>query len=157
MKTNYLLPNNYKKLGWLLFIGGIISGLITYFIGLKTEPLKIKVLSIFNNFAFGPKEMQYFKFIETGFMFELILLSIIFGGLIVGLSKEKVEDEFIYKLRKDSLVWAIVFNYAVLTFLIFFIYNYTFVHVLVLNMFTPLLFFIIRFNFLKLKLRSHEE
>ncbi|OYX22407.1 MAG: hypothetical protein B7Z06_11705 [Flavobacteriales bacterium 32-35-8] len=90
-------------------------------------------------------------------MFELILISIIFGGLIIGFSKEKVEDEFIYKLRKDSLVWALIFNYAVLTFLIFFIYSYTFVHVMVLNMFTPLIFFIVRFNFLKLKSGSDEE
>lgn len=157
MQTNYLLPNKYKIFGWILFIAGIISGIIAYFTPLPTEPLKIKVLSVFNDLAFGPNEMEYFEIIETGIAFELILLAIIFGGFIIGFSKEKVEDEFTYKLRNDSLVWAIIFNYSVLTAFILFIYDFTFMHVLVLNIFTPLVFFIVRFNFLKLKYKSHEE
>ncbi|WP_420603017.1 hypothetical protein [Flagellimonas sp.] len=157
MHTNYLLPNKYKVFGWILFVSGIVSGVLTYLIPLETEPLKVKVLSLFDNFSGGPNEMEYFKIIENGIAFELILLAIIFGGLIIGFSKEKVEDEFTYKLRNDSLVWAIIFNYLVLAALVIFIYKYTFMHVLVFNMFTPLLFFIVRFNFLKLKNRSHEE
>lgn len=157
MRINHLLPNKYKTLGWILFISGIVSGIVTYFLPLKTEPIKIKVLSILNDFALGPNEMEYFKIIESGIAFELILLAIIFGGLIIGFSKEKVEDEFIDKLRSDSLAWAIIFNYCVLIMLILFIHNYTFMHVLVLNIFTPLIFFIVRFNFLKIKYRTHEE
>ncbi|WP_418604415.1 hypothetical protein [Hwangdonia sp.] len=157
MKTNYLLPNKLKPLGWILFIGGIISGLIIVFSNYEYEPLKAKVLSIFNEGFLGSSEMEYFKIIETGISGELASVAIIIGGLIIGFSKEKVEDEFIYKLRKDSLVWAIIFNYFILLLTIVFIYDLTFFHVLVYNMFTPLLFFIIRFNFLKLKSRSHEE
>ncbi|MFD1162538.1 hypothetical protein [Hwangdonia seohaensis] len=157
MKTNYLLPNKLKPLGWILFIGGIISGLIIVFSNYEYEPLKAKVLSIFNEGFLGSSEMEYFKIIETGISGELASVAIIIGGLIIGFSKEKVEDEFIFKLRKDSLVWAIIFNYFILLLAIVFIYDLTFFHVLVYNMFTPLLFFIIRFNFLKLKSRSHEE
>ena len=157
MKTNYLLPNKYKPLGWILFIGGIISGFIIAFSGYEYEPIKAKVLSIFNEGFLGANEMEYFKIIETGISSEIASIAIIFGGLIIGFSKEKIEDEFIYKLRKDSLVWAIIFNYIVLILAILFIYDLTFFHVLVYNMFTPLLFFIIRFNFLKLKSVSHEE
>jgi len=76
---------------------------------------------------------------------------------LVGFTKEKVEDEFIYKLRKDSLVWALIFNYAVLIFTIIFVYDFAFFDVLVFNMFTPLVFFVFRFNFLKFKSQSHEE
>jgi len=157
MQTNYLLPNKYKILGWVLFIIGIISGFKIVFSDYEYEPIKAKVLSIFNEGFLGSTEMEYFKIIETGISSELASIAIIIGGLIIGFSKEKVEDEFIYKLRKDSLVWAILFNYLVLIITIIFIYDLTFFHVLVYNMFTPLLFFIIRFNFLKLKSRSHEE
>ena len=157
MQTNYLLPNKYKIVGWILFIGGILSGLKIVFSDYEYEPIKAKVLSIFNDLTLGSNEMEYFKIIETGIAGELASIAIIVGGLLIGFSKEKVEDEFIYKLRKDSLVWAIIFNYAVLILAIAFIYEFTFFHVLVYNMFTPLLFFIIRFNFLKLKNRSHEE
>ena len=156
MKTNYLLPNKYKTIGWILFILGLIGGVIVYLSGYESDALTIKVLSIYNEpFIGGDK--GFFKIIENSFVDELAALAIIIGGLLVGFSKEKVEDEFIYKLRKDSLVWAIIFNYAVLIFTIIFVYDFTFFDVLVFNMFTPLIFFIVRFNFLKHKSLSYEE
>ena len=157
MKTNYLLPHKYKILGWILFIIGIIYGLVFAYSGYDYEPIQIKVLSIFNEGLLDGNDLQLFEIIETGISSELASIAIIVGGLIVGFSKEKIEDEFIYKLRKDSLVWAIIFNYFILTLTIIFIYDLSFFHVLIYNMFTPLLFFIIRFNFLKLKLRNDEE
>ncbi len=157
MNVNYLLPNKYKSIGWILFILGIISGLVSYFVPSEKEPLQTKVLSILNNFATGAKEIEYFKIIEDGISNELILLLIIIGGLMIGFSKEKVEDEFTYKLRNDSLVWAMLFNYLVLVVLILFVHNFTFMYVMALNMLTPLIFFIFRFNFIQLKHRSHEE
>jgi len=157
MKTNYLLPNKYKKLGWVLFSLGITFGFYFLFVDFKTEPLVIKVLSIFHNLHHGATEFKYFEIIETGIAFELIMLAIIIGGLIIGFSKEKTEDEFISKLRNESLVWAIVFNYFILVLGVLFVYNFSFLDVLLFNMFTPLLFFIIRFNFLKHKSRSDEE
>tara|TARA_R110002049_G_scaffold123874_1_gene279203 strand:+ start:3728 stop:4201 length:474 start_codon:yes stop_codon:yes gene_type:complete len=157
MQTNYLLPHKYKIWGWVLFIIGIIYGLVIAYSGYDYEPIQMKVLSILNEGLMDGNDLQLFKIIETGISSELASIAIIVGGLIVGFSKEKIEDEFIYKLRKDSLVWAIIFNYFVLILTIIFIYNLTFFHVLVYNMFTPLLFFIFRFNFLKLKSRSHEE
>ncbi len=157
MNTNYLLPNKYKSIGWMLFTIGIISGVVSYFIPMEKEPIQTKVLSILNDFSSGPNEMEYFKIIEAGIGFELILLSIIIGGLIVGFTREKIEDEFTYKLRNDSLVWAIIFNYLVLIVLVLFVHNFTFIYVMTLNMLTPLIFFILRFNFIQLRHRSHEE
>ncbi len=156
MKTNYLLPNKYKSIGWILFVIGIIAGTFIYMAGYESDALTIKVLSIYNDpFIFGEK--GFFRLIENSVLDELIAITIIIGGLLVGFSKEKVEDEFIYKLRKDSLVWAIIFNYAVLILTIIFVYDFTFFDVLVFNMFTPLIFFIVRFNFLKRKSLSYEE
>ncbi len=152
MKTNYLLPNKYKIFGWILFIIGLIVGVILYAFEYETDALNVKVLSIFNqNNLFSSDNEGFFKIIENSILDELAALAIIIGGLIVGFTKEKMEDEFIYKLRKDSLVWAIITNYIILVFTIIFVYDFTFFDVLVFNMFTPLLFFIFRFNFLKLK------
>ena len=156
MKTSYLLPHKYKTLGWILLVVGLIIGLIVFYGGYETDLLKIKVITIYDEGGFLGGKKGFFKIIENNILDELAALSIIIGGIIVGFSKEKVEDEFIYKLRKDSLVWAILFNYMVLILAIIFVYDFTFFHVLVFNMFTPLLFFVIRFNFLKLK-SNHEE
>lgn len=156
MKTNYLLPNRYKTIGWILFIIGLIGGIFIYMIDYESDVLNISVLSIYNEpFIGGDK--GFFKLIKNSILDELMALAIIIGGLLVGFTKEKVEDEFIYKLRKDSLVWAIIFNYAVLIFTIIFVFSFTFFDVLVFNMFTPLIFFIVRFNFLKRKSLSYEE
>ncbi|MCF7561847.1 hypothetical protein L3X39_14470 [Sabulilitoribacter multivorans] len=158
MQSNYLLPNKYKTIGWLLLILGIIAGVIFIVNGYESNALTTKVLSVYNglNVTVNGKP-SFFNIEENSIVDELITITIIIGGLLVGFSKEKIEDEFIYKLRKDSLVWAIIFNYAVLLFATVFIYDLAYFHVLVFNMFTPLLFFIIRFNFLKLKSASHEE
>tara|TARA_R110000868_G_scaffold203572_1_gene451437 strand:- start:1528 stop:1995 length:468 start_codon:yes stop_codon:yes gene_type:complete len=155
MKMHYLLPNKYKTIGWILFILGLIGGVFLFMTDYESDALTVKVLSIYNN-DFGT-DYGFFKLIENSIVDELASLAIIIGGLLVGFTKEKVEDEFIYKLRKDSLVWAIIANYIILMLTIIFVYSLTFFDVLVFNMFTPLIFFIVRFNFLKLKSNSHEE
>ncbi|MFD0990949.1 hypothetical protein ACFQ1R_12645 [Mariniflexile jejuense] len=141
MKTNYLLPNKYKKIGWVLFLTGIIIGV---FLQIFDSTEDIFNLDLINNFGFE-------------FLDEIISILIIIGGLLVGFSKEKIEDEFIHKLRHESLVWAILLNYIILFLTVIFIYEGNFFTVLVYNMFTPLIFFIVRFNFLKLKSNSDEE
>ena len=156
MKTNYLLPHKFKTIGWVLFILGIIGGIFLIANEYESDILTIKVLSVYNDPFLGD-DKGFFKLIENSILDELTALAIIIGGLLVGFSKENVEDEYIYKLRKDSLVWAIIFNYAILTLTILFVYDITFFDVLVFNMFTPLIFFIVRFNFLKRKSLSYEE
>ncbi|WP_323788278.1 hypothetical protein [Psychroserpens sp.] len=151
MKTNYLISNKYKIPGWILLIVGLITGAFLITSEFESDLLEVNVLAIFNGDSLFSDNEGFFKIIENSIVDEIIALCIIIGGLMVGFSKEKVEDEFIYKLRKDSLVWAIIFNYIVLIIMIVFIYEFTFFNVLVYNMFTPLLVFIIRFNFLKFK------
>jgi len=157
MRTNYLLPHKYKTIGWILFVLGLISGIILFIGDYEIDILQVKVLSIFNEESLFGEKPGFFKIIKNSIVDELIALTIIIGGLLVGFTKEKVEDEFIYRLRTDSLVWALLFNCFVLIFTILFVFNFTFLHVMIFNMFTPLVFFIIRFNFLKFKSDSHEE
>ena len=157
MKTNYLLPNSFKKVGWLLFTVGILGGLYLLFTGYEQNVFSIKVLSIYSDDALFGDGKGWFKILENDILDELAAIFIILGGLFVTFSRERVEDEFIYKLRKDSLVWAFIFNYSVLLLAVLFVYGFTFFDVLVFNMFTPLIFFIFRFNFLKHKSQSHEE
>ncbi|MBT8271750.1 MAG: hypothetical protein HKO90_02835 [Flavobacteriaceae bacterium] len=157
MKTNYLISNKYKPLGWVMFTLGIIGGVALMITDYDTDWLQLKVLSIYSGESILSNDTGFFRIVENSIVDEIVSLFIILGGLVVGFSKEKIEDEFIYKLRKDSLVWALLFNYAILVLAIIFIYDFTFFDVLVFNMFTPLIFFIIRFNFLKLKTARHEE
>ncbi len=156
MKTHYLLPNRYKTLGWILFFIGLLLGILLYSNLLETDVLTVNVLSVYNDNLLNDND-SFFKIIKNGILDELAALLIITGGLIAGFSKEKIEDEFISKLRMDSLVWALIVNYLILIIAIIFVYDITFFNVLVFNMFTPLIFYILRFHFLKLKSVRYEE
>lgn len=156
MKTHYLLPNHYKTLGWILFFIGLLLGVLLYSNLLETDVLTVNVLSVYNDNLLNDNA-SFFKIIKNGILDELAALLIITGGLVTGFSKEKIEDEFISKLRMDSLVWALIVNYLILIIAIIFVYDFTFFNVLVFNMFTPLIFYILRFHFLKLKSVRYEE
>ena len=99
MTTTYLLPNKYKLIGWILFGVGLITGMLMYTDLMESEMLKTKVLSIYHDGFFAEKE-GFFKIIENGILDEIVAAIIIIGGLLVGFTKEKVEDEFIYQHAK---------------------------------------------------------
>ena len=77
---------------------------------------------------------------------------ILSGLLFIAFSKEKVEDEQISQLRLDSLQWAIYFNYFILICTVLFTSNMNFRDIIVINLWTPLIFFIVRFRWVIFRL-----
>lgn len=157
MRANYLFPHKFKRLGW----GVLIPSLILGFIGVagNWEPsfLDFKVPAIAVDEFMGEK--QFFGMTENNILNEIMGALIIVSGLLVAFSKEKVEDEYIAKTRLESLVWATYLNYGILLIALLFVYDLSFFWVMIFNMFTLLLFFIVRFNYqvYKLKSQGHEE
>jgi Ca2+/Na+ antiporter len=86
------------------------------------------------------------KIVDTDLFDEITGILLIVGLIFLGFAKEKVEDEFISKIREESLVWSTYFNYFILILAIIFCYDMAFYWVMVFNMFTLLIFFIVRFN-----------
>jgi len=112
-------------------------------------PEKSKVFAIFNKEIFG--QSQFFTLFETNITLTVVGVLFIIGAMMVGFSKEKREDEFIAKLRLSSLLWAVWVNYALLFLAFFFVYGTDFLTVMMYNMFTILIIFIVRFNYLLYK------
>jgi hypothetical protein len=112
----------------------------------------VQVFAIYNDEFFGKDAI--FKFIQNNILDELTGLGIIIGASLIAFSREKNEDEFISQLRYESLLWATYVNYAILIFSIIFFYGFAFYWIMVANMFTILLFFIIRFNWQIIKYRN---
>lgn len=77
---------------------------------------------------------------------------VLIGLFLIAFSRERVEDEQITKLRLDSLRWAIYLNYAILLFSLIFTHGGDADHILVLNIWLPLLFFILHFQWVLYKL-----
>ncbi len=153
MNNSFLLPHQLKKWGWVLLILGIVAGIICMILGVDFGDIfKIKVFSISSEDFFN--KSPSFSFIENGILDELISIFIIIGGIIVGFSKTKIEDEYIAQLRLSSLVWAVYVSCVVLLLATVFVYGFSFLNVMIYNMFTVLLFFIIRFHLLLYKLNK---
>ena len=157
MKLNYLFPNKYKKIGWLILISSAIIGLISLILEFEPNYLDFNVPAIFIDEFFGDK--HFIGIVNNNVLNEILGTLIILSSLLVAFSKEKSEDEYISKIRLESLVWAVYLNYAILLISFLFIFDLSFLWVMIFNMFTILLFFIIRFNWQisKLKKSAHYE
>jgi hypothetical protein len=159
MKLNFLFPNKYKKIGWLILIPSAIIGLSTLIYEYEPSFLDFNVPAIFVDELFSVNK-KTFRMVTNNILNEILGVLIIISTFLVAFSKEKSEDEYISKIRFESLAWAVYFNYAILILTFLFIYDFAFFWVMVFNMFTVLLFFIVRFNWQISKLKksaSYEE
>jgi hypothetical protein len=154
MKVNYLFPNKYKKIGWLILIPSAIFGLITLITEYEPDFLNFKVPAIFIDEFFNKR---LFGVVENNILNEIFGILIIISLLLVAFSKEKSEDEYISKIRLESLVWAVYVNYGILIIAFLFIFSFSFMWIMIFNMFTILVFFIIRFYWQISKLKKSAD
>ncbi len=159
MKINYLFPTKYKKIGWLMLVPSFIIGMLILIFEYEPNFLDMRVPAIYSDQIFG-EENGFFGFIKNNILNEIIGVLTIISLILVAFSKEEAEDEYISKIRLESLVWAVYVNYGILLLSFVSIYNLTFLWVMIFNMFTVLLFFIIRFYWqlsIVKKSAKHEE
>lgn len=155
MRTSFLLPSSFKKPGWIIFITGLLGGFYWLLIDSEPQWSEVNVLIIYLDEIFN--RPQWFTILKNPLFDEVVSILIIIGGIMVAFSREKIEDEYVAKIRLESLVWAVYFNYLVLLMTITLVYGITFFYVLVFNMFTLLFFFIIRFRWLMWKNNQNSE
>jgi hypothetical protein len=159
MKLNFLFPNKFKSIGWFTLIPSAIIGLSTLIYEYEPSFLDFNVPAIFVDELFSVNK-KTFRMVTNNILNEILGVLIVISTFLVAFSKEKSEDEYISKIRFESLAWAVYFNYAILILTFLFIYDFAFLWVMVFNMFTVLLFFIVRFNWQISKLKksaSYEE
>jgi hypothetical protein len=104
------------------------------------------VFAFFNEGVLNDAES--FKVIYTNVTPTIVGILFLVGALLVSFSREEREDEFIAKLRQSSLLWAVLLNYVLLIICFAFVYGFSFLNVMIYNMFTVLVLFIIRFNYI---------
>jgi hypothetical protein len=104
MKTkNYLLPHNFQKIGWGIFIFSFILLLALEYV--------FDTLKLFNQ--------------NNNYLPGLILYIIImFSMYFVAFSKEKIEDELIQSVRYSSIVFTVLAGFiSYIIVLIIFAFN----------------------------------
>ena len=146
MKANYLLPFRFKRIGIILCIMAIIAAifwLIVFEFGHNSIIFEKLFVDITYNDIGGIKSFYLSQM--NSLLDECIAGVLIIGLTFIAFAKERREDEYISELRLKSLVWATYVNYLILVVGLIFIYKIPFMYVLIFNMFTILLVFILRF------------
>lgn len=146
MKTQFLFPHSWKKVGWILFLPGILLVIMGSFFNVSIDNyLPIKVFALYSDEILG--KSGWFQIITNAIADEILTIMVIGGGILVGFSKMKNEDEMISNIRYESLVWATYLNYGIILFTTLFIFGIAYMNVLIHNLFTLLFFFILRFHY----------
>ncbi|MBE0678604.1 MAG: hypothetical protein IH592_07550 [Bacteroidales bacterium] len=158
MKTKLLLPNKFKTPGWIMLIPTTLFGLYIIFSDFEFDFLDARVFAFFSDEILGDSVTM--GFIHTNLTYTITGIIFIISAFFVAFSREKTEDEFIARIRLESLLWATYINYAILLFCFLFFYDFGFLYVMIINMFTILVIFIIRFQYLLHRAKkslSHEK
>lgn len=142
MKTNaYLLPNRFRVIGWIISIPSAVVSLFYLY-------NQLWCIMPGDHFGLGSVPAAAFM---------LLLMA---GLLFVAFSKEKIEDEYITKVRGDSLIWAVIADAVLMAVLALAVYEVMYIVVLSFNLYTVLILFIIKFNIAMSRVRKeacHEK
>ena len=149
--NNCLLPYKFKWIGALLVLFGSI---VLVFYVLYNLVFMLPVFAVFSSFL----ETKVFAIIKTNIADELIMLALLSGFFFMAFSKEKTENENMPPIRANALSKAVFANTVFLIFSILFIYGNGFVAMILLNLVSPFIFYLVFLFILKRKfLRSQDR
>jgi len=141
-----LLPYKFKWIGMGLVLIGLVFAVLNFRFNVRIE---IPVFSVVSTFV----KTRFFVFSRTNFTDELILLFMIPGFLCIVFSKEKTEDAQLDIIRAKSLAIALIANSLFLLFSVLFIFGSSFMAVIIVNLISIFLFYLVVFNILKKRLK----
>lgn len=160
MKTALLFPARYRWPGALMMLAGLVLGTWVLFGNLELPWLELSVPALYGDQFLGNMPRNWFILFENNLTDELAAILTLTGALLLAFARQPVEDEYVGRLRLDSLLWATYMHHALLILSIMLVYGNGFFLVLVVNVCSFLLVFIIRFYLLLWRVRqtaSHEE
>ncbi|NDW18302.1 hypothetical protein D0T53_07045 [Dysgonomonas sp. 216] len=145
MKTNnFLLPACFRKIGWIISLP-LAAILIFYLLGYFDYSEASTTWNFFDG-MFNNSSGRVLNLIAGKLILSVCMILLVIGLLFIAFSKEKIEDEYIAKLRGDSLIWSVIVNSVLLIVTFLFVYGDGFIFVLFLNLYALLILFIIKYN-----------
>ncbi|MDR3060658.1 MAG: hypothetical protein LBU57_00930 [Dysgonamonadaceae bacterium] len=162
MKTNYLFPNKCKRIGWILMGISLILLVMALVAPDGLDSYKFfdcKVISLFPEKFLSSRgtENSLWSVTKNNIGDELFAVFFILASIFIGFSKQKIEDEYVAKIRMESLMWATYICYGLLILCIVFIYGFSFLDVMIIHLFALLIIFLVRFHFVLYKSKQLEK
>ena len=149
----YLFPNKFKKVsGWVFLLSVLFGAYYIFFTDIESMGTGIFTIDVpalvHDDFLSSEKGF----WIRNNVFDELLVIIIVISGFLFGFSKEKIEDEYISKMRSNSLAVSLYINYGVLLFATLVIYGLPFLNVMMIQLFSILVLFNLIFTW---RLRRH--
>jgi hypothetical protein len=132
-----LLPSTWKWPGVLLSLAGMTLGAMSLFGGYEIAWLTLKIR----------QKAEFLSPAVENFTEELALTLLIAGLLILAFTREKDEDERVRLIRLEAFQWSILANFIIVLAGNWSLYGEGFFYLMVFNLFTPLVVFLLRFYY----------
>lgn len=139
-----LLSNKFRIPGYILIITGIVFAVLYFTVKFRFE---VPVFALVSSYL----KTKYFTTFSTNFTDESIYLLLLTGLTLVVFSEEKHEKDIFKVLRYKALVRTVIADIAFLAISVIFIYGSGFLVMVMINVFLPFIFYLLFFNFMKIK------
>ncbi|MDR0789773.1 MAG: hypothetical protein LBO06_03145 [Bacteroidales bacterium] len=159
MRKSYLFPTYFQKIGWIIVLPLLAWLLVQFVFGIDLD-FEFMMPAFITGEGLFKTGIKYFAMAETTLISTGFPILFVIGLSFIAFAKRKDEDEYIGKIREQSLVWAMIVGYSFYIFLTLFIYGFMYLYVKPFMMPLFLILFICKFNYelhcLK-KLTKNEE
>ncbi|MFN8345680.1 MAG: hypothetical protein U0X91_11780 [Spirosomataceae bacterium] len=152
MYTHLLLPNRYKRIGWIIFVPCLILTILSI---LQLDPSVSffdgdHILSKWTTIRVAEKGTLAALFDESSndLAGEILMTLTALGFFFVAFSRERTDDEWIMRVRLESLLWAFYVHLGGFLLSVWFSYSLAFYAFLSWNMLTAPLVFLARFHWI---------
>lgn len=135
MKATNLLPHSVKRIGWIILLPALLLGIMVMYFEFQIPGFEVVI----------PNSKAFFS--DNNLTDEMVSIIVMVSLILIAFSEEKEEDEWVSKIRLESLQWSVYANYILLILAIVLVYDMYFFQALIYNMYTILIFFILRFYY----------
>lgn len=136
---NMLLPNRFRMPGIILTGAGLVLAFLYFAFDMR---FKMPVFAVVSSFI----KTRFFTGFTTNFADELVILVLLAGLTLIAFTREKDECAGYKALRYKALMAALLADSLFLFLTVLFIYGGGFIAIAILNIFLPLVLYILFFR-----------
>lgn len=143
-KFSFILPRGFLPLGFVFTFTGIILGVIRFYFGVKPDFFERKVFAFYSYYL----ESKTLQVINNQLMEEITGLFLIIGLFMIAFTSEKYEHPHTNSIRLHALFISVYLNTIFLIAAMIFTFGFAFIYMLMINMGSFMLIYIIIFRVL---------
>jgi hypothetical protein len=136
------LPRSLRWIGYALFLPGLTLGILWGWAGFKPEWMSVRVFAVYSSYL----RTVTMGMTRTNITDELAALLLLLGLLWLVFTKERNEGPETDHLRFRALALSLLLNSILLLFSILFIFGIGFIDVMIINLFSQLVIYLVAFR-----------